>query len=813
MIPLRVLLIEDSEMDAGLILRQLKEAGYATSSKRIETKTELSEALKEDWDFIIADYRLPEFSATEALNIVKDSGSDTPFVIVSGAIGEETAVTLMKSGARDYIMKDKLSRLPPVVERELIEAEARRSQKLAHLALLESERSLRKSQMVAHIGHWLIDQPSNKTTWSDEFYRIMGLDPNHFQGNLVETWQSAIHPEDRDRVLSDNHFSRESESREEMEYRIIRPDGSIRYLLSQHGEPIRDAAGQITQYNGVVHDITERKMIELNLLEKMQESQNRAHELEVITNISSRIRHSKNPEELASAILQDMIKFLGADHGFLIFLDGGKFNGGYMILNSEFTAIPRSKAVEKIINRINQPELMGFFEKIPPDLLQGMPVELLERLHYSNSVIAFPIVIEAQTVGLTYFYFYSPTLFNEEHRKFVETVTEISGIALNRMEATSELEDMVNKRERELESIYKVTSSATSTLDLPQAFQEALELTLEAIHTSTGAIFLLDEPRPKLSQIACQVGDNIPQDIFSNHGVINRMDQVVKQRKALVVSSLGIHSQGTEKQKNDLSLVGLPMRAQDRVVGVLAMIHKKNDQVLLEEMTLLSFIADHLALVVENTRLFKKAERSAVLEERSRLARELHDSVTQSLYSANLYAEGARRYYSHGKYLEVDSYLTEISQLSQQALKDMRLLVYELRSPELKRNGLIGALQNRLDAVERRVNIDAEIHAKEAIKMPEDVEENLYRIAIECLNNSLKYAHASKISLDFYCENGDMVFSVEDNGVGFQLDKALQSGGVGLITMRERAERISANYKIFTLPDKGTRIEIRYSKK
>lgn len=258
-------------------------------------------------------------------------------------------------------------------------------------------------------------------------------------------------------------------------------------------------------------------------------------------------------------------------------------------------------------------------------------------------------------------------------------------------------------------------------------------------------------------------------------------------------------------------MIGLPMRAQDRVVGVLVVINKNSDQIILEEMTLLSFIADHLGLVVENSRSYKRAERVAVLEERSRLARELHDSVTQSLYSASLYSAGARRFFGQQKYLEVDSYLTQIGDLTQQALKDMRLLVYELRSPELKQNGLVGSLQNRLDAVERRSNIEAEIHMENVDELPDFIEENLYRIAIESLNNSLKYAQATRIVVEMLNRHGEMIFTIQDNGIGFLIEEGLHNGGVGLATMRERAERINGTYQIVSSSVAGTKIEVRFS--
>jgi PAS domain S-box-containing protein len=137
--PLRVLLIEDSDFDAELLLALLNRGGYAVEHQRVETANDLKKALKEPWDIVIADYNLPQFDAPAALEIVKESGIDVPFIIVSGGIGESTAVAAMKAGAHDYLMKGALARLVPVVERELREAANRAAKRRTEQALRESE--------------------------------------------------------------------------------------------------------------------------------------------------------------------------------------------------------------------------------------------------------------------------------------------------------------------------------------------------------------------------------------------------------------------------------------------------------------------------------------------------------------------------------------------------------------------------------------------------------------------------------------------------------------------------------------------------
>ncbi len=129
--PLRVLLVEDSENDALLLLQQLRRGGYKPVHKRVYTAAAMSAALDEQsWDVVISDFVMPQFDGLAALSLLKQKGLDMPFIIVSGKIGEETAVAAMKAGAHDYIMKSNLKRLIPAIERELVEADNRRERRI-----------------------------------------------------------------------------------------------------------------------------------------------------------------------------------------------------------------------------------------------------------------------------------------------------------------------------------------------------------------------------------------------------------------------------------------------------------------------------------------------------------------------------------------------------------------------------------------------------------------------------------------------------------------------------------------------------------
>jgi signal transduction histidine kinase len=151
-LPLRVLLVEDSEDDAVLLARELRRGDYAPALRRVETAAAMRAALADPWDLVISDYALPQFSGLDALSLLRASGLDIPFIVVSGAIGEEVAVAAMKAGAHDYLMKDNLARLVPAIQRELREAGERRRRRLAEAERAALEQGARRAEKLAALG-------------------------------------------------------------------------------------------------------------------------------------------------------------------------------------------------------------------------------------------------------------------------------------------------------------------------------------------------------------------------------------------------------------------------------------------------------------------------------------------------------------------------------------------------------------------------------------------------------------------------------------------------------------------------------------
>src|SRR5580700_7521023 len=150
---IRLLMVEDSEDDAALQLRLLREGGYKIDSERVDSAASLSQALNKKWDIIVSDHSMPHFSGTEALKIVRALDAEVPFIFVSGTIGEDVATDAMRVGAQDYVMKTNLQRLVPAVQRELREAEDRRERKRLELHVHQLQRFEAIGRLAGGVAH------------------------------------------------------------------------------------------------------------------------------------------------------------------------------------------------------------------------------------------------------------------------------------------------------------------------------------------------------------------------------------------------------------------------------------------------------------------------------------------------------------------------------------------------------------------------------------------------------------------------------------------------------------------------------------
>ncbi|MBG87741.1 MAG: hypothetical protein CMO80_12670 [Verrucomicrobiales bacterium] len=262
--PLRVLVVEDSEFDARMLIRLLNRGGYDTDYKRVETGDQLKEALEEQWELVLSDYNLPEFNAPQALEIFKQSGQDIPFIIISGGIGEDIAVASMKAGAHDYLMKGNLARLVPAVERELRETQVRKARRVAVNELRKSEERYRLLWDTATDAIILMDTESLIRFANPAVEAVFGYRPSELVGeNLTLLLPHDVRNEDGIHLFKSLEDG-EKHGRHMVET-VGRRKGSNQVLIEVAYNNM-ELDGQ-KWYVAFIRDITERKRAERELKE------------------------------------------------------------------------------------------------------------------------------------------------------------------------------------------------------------------------------------------------------------------------------------------------------------------------------------------------------------------------------------------------------------------------------------------------------------------------------------------------------------------------------------------------------------------
>jgi two-component system, cell cycle sensor histidine kinase and response regulator CckA len=278
---LRVLIVEDSEDDMLLIQRELRRGGYAVDSVRVDTPTAMQAALeKQQWDLVLADYSLPAFSAPQALQLLQSQKLDLPFIIVSGTIGEDTAVAAMKAGAHDYLIKGNLTRLVPAVERELREAEDRQKRQSAEQALQESEARYRLLFECNPNPMWVFDLETSA------FLAVNQAAIAHYgysKADFLSMTIADIRPPEDMSTLHQTQNTPTSQQNYTEIWKHIKKDGSlIDVEILTHTFTFADKPASLI----LVNDITEKKQLEAQFL--------RAQRLESLGTLASGIAHDFN---------------------------------------------------------------------------------------------------------------------------------------------------------------------------------------------------------------------------------------------------------------------------------------------------------------------------------------------------------------------------------------------------------------------------------------------------------------------------------------------------------------------------------------
>jgi PAS domain S-box-containing protein len=393
--------------------------------------------------------------------------------------------------------------------------------------------------------------------------------------------------------------------------------------------------------------------------------------------------------------------------------------------------------------------------------------------------------------------------FRGDERAPYQVYTTFEDIT-ERRQAERLLAQRVADQSEKLAAVYEVMRVADPSQALETAFENALDRILQATDGHAACLHILDNEglrlfvQTGLNELQRAHVERLPGDWLADQDGIYLAGG---PHSAPLPDFVG----GIDAMHG--TYVGAPIRVGSQRAGVLGLLWQDARSFSVEDIALLRAIAEQVGIILENIRLRERIATAAALSERRRLARDLHDSVTQSLHSLVLTADNARALMQRGRGDQVEPLMDQLSDAARQALKEMRLLLYELRLRAIDGLDLADQLALRLDAVERRAGIDAQLVIEAGARPPQLWSSELYPIIMEALNNALKHAHASHVRVVLSGDATRLEVEVTDDGDGFDTTLA-PTGGMGLKSMAERAERLGGVLSIQSALGQGTRVHL-----
>ena len=493
------------------------------------------------------------------------------------------------------------------------------------------------------------------------------------------------------------------------------------------------------------------------------------HKLEIITDWVNRIEQIEDShyqkytrDELTNWISQELE---GMIHTFN--------SGSCHVLEDYLTQVVISRLEEGFTIYEVTESLLLSKEAIFPVLLQTLP---------NNSPLILPAITQLN-VCIRCMIRYFGSLFSEANHQ--------------------QLVDEINKRLVESESIKRTMSALLQKLKLDEVLEvvcsEAKQLT-----NATGSAVLLVEQ--EWLQVTFSIGNPLP--VLQRIPVENSIaGEVIQKGQSYLINSPKNQIQAYHREPDLTSLLVVPLFLRDESIGVIDVVNKPSGFTD-DDIRILNLFADQAAIAIETSRLHQKAEQLAILNERHRLARDLHDSVTQTIYSLSLFTNATQKALVGNRVGKALINIREAQKLIREAMLDMRLLIFELHPPILQKEGLAAALRTRLESVEARSGIHTQYDVSNERRLDLKIETEVYHIAQEALTNVVKHsgADAVSVSLDYFPEK--FLLSVEDNGIGFNAESVNQGGGLGLKGIRERVRKMNGTLNIESSLNTGTKIEV-----
>ncbi len=531
----------------------------------------------------------------------------------------------------------------------------------------------------------------------------------------------------------------------------------------------------------------------------------RTKELTALNSIATIVSSSLVLDEILDDALAKTLEVLEFESGVIFVLDvpdGHLSTAVHSAVSRDFDE-PLSRAL--LADQVSRSSECVFIDDLAE--IDDAPEAVLAGGY--RAVASAPLLSKGKLEGVLILASRKPHHFDDSNVALITAIAVQIGVAIE----NSRLYEIERHRADQFRVISEVGRQITSILDVDELLREITRLVAHSFGYYIVHIGLIEDgglvfrgraagerPHPYdfVSPVRLELGSQGITTWVASHGEPLIVPDVSEDPRYLSV-------RGMPEIRSELAL---PVMGRGEMIGVLDIESDRLNAFAEDDVAILQSLANQAGVAIQNAKLYEQARQFAVLEERQRLARELHDSVTQEIYGVTMFAEATVRLLAQGNEAQAADHLRELQASAQEALAEMRLLIYELRPPVLEQVGLQGALQARLEAVEGRSGLETQFSAEGQVELEREIQENLYGIAREALNNSLKHAQATSLRVNLHISEPSVRLEISDDGIGFDPNGDYQEGGLGVRGMQERAEQIGGVLSIISKPGEGTSVVV-----
>lgn len=684
-----------------------------------------------------------------------------------------------------------------------------------------AEARLEEAQQVARMGHWDYDIAREEAYWSKTLYAVFGLKPDEV-AEPGQEFMARIHPDDLPIIRQHMEKAYNERHGYEVTYRIIHADGTPRSVYSA-GNVVANERGEVVRMAGIVQDISRRRELEESLARSVER-------LSGINAVGQKVAATFDLAQIYDNVLAATRALLGIDLVVLFEPEGDQLRVRASdhrgnIRFGQWSIPADSGVVGEVWTTGRATRLSG------EECRRRRSPHLLQLSGYMpNAMIAVPVRWQDQVVGVLQATDVREDAFEDSDVETLQAIGAWLAIAIGKARQHAALE----RRLRESEAITQVSRALSETLEPESILSLIADIAQNIVpHTDWTVIHLL-RGRPERLYPAAAAGSAPPSESYiitpgeglawlalANGTLVNVSDVSHDQRASQFARNVGVKS-----------MLVAPIQSRNRTIGTVSCVSRELGVFSDEDERLITILASQAAMAIENAQLFDSQRRARAVaelqrerlreltqrivttqeEERLRISRELHDEAGQALTSLKISLDLIRVGLPEEE-AALRSRLASVASLADETMETLRTLAHDLRPPGLDSFGLNVALEGLCYDFGARTELDVVYRGVELPELSTTVALSIYRLVQEALTNIAKHAAASRVEVNVTREDEHIRVVVGDNGQGFvqdrETDRPRRRGGIGLVSMRERAELLGGSLEIDTSPGKGTRLTAR----